>query len=51
MLLTVVGSALGAWWLVTQQRTRVARGATHAQERGTIIFDNTPQASDVEPVV
>jgi hypothetical protein len=47
--MTMVGSALGAWWLVTQQRTRTATPA--AGDRGTVIFDNTPRASDVDAVI
>lgn len=51
MLMTIVGSALGAWWLVTQQRARLARSSASNRHRGTVIFDNTPQASNSEPIV
>lgn len=44
IMLAMVGSALGAWWAVTQQRSRAAN--TAAARRGTIIYDNTPQATD-----
>jgi len=54
MVLVIVGSALGAWWLFSR-RPAGARPAgsrpTEASERGTVIFDNTPQASDAEPVL
>jgi hypothetical protein len=45
MLMAMVGSAVGTWWLVTQQRSRAARIAAN-NERGTVIFDNTPSAAD-----
>jgi hypothetical protein len=41
-----MGSALSAWWL-TRQRTR--RPST--RDNGTVIFDNTPVASDVEGII
>lgn len=47
--MTVVGSALGAWWVVTQQRART--GPSAAKDRGTVIFDNTPRASDLDAVI
>jgi hypothetical protein len=46
MLMTVVGSALGAWWLVTQQRSRMGRSSPIFRGRGTVIFDNSPRAAD-----
>jgi hypothetical protein len=49
MLMTIVGSALGAWWLVTQQRARGARA--ESRDRGTVIFDNTPQASSADTII
>jgi hypothetical protein len=45
----MVGSALGAWW-VTTQRSRGARRVA-ARQNGTVIFDNTPVASDVEGIL
>jgi len=45
MLVAVVGSAAGAWWLVTRQRSRAPRIAAD-YDRGTVIFDNTPRAAD-----
>jgi hypothetical protein len=50
MLAAVVGSALGAWWVVTLQRSRAARSMP-ASRRGTVIFDNTPRAADVDAVI
>jgi hypothetical protein len=47
MLVTMAGSALVAWWAVTQQRSR-ASSAT--PDRGTVIFDNTPKAADSDAV-
>lgn len=51
MLMAIVGSALGAWWVVTQQRSRTARASTANRERGTVIFVNTPQASDAGVII
>jgi hypothetical protein len=51
ILATVVGSAFGAWWLTTQRRSRAARTLLPAREQGTIIFDNTPVASDAEGIL
>jgi hypothetical protein len=50
MLMTILGSALGAWW-VAQQRARAARMAGQTHNRGTVIFDNTPRASDTDAVI
>jgi hypothetical protein len=47
MFMTIVGSALGTWWIVTRQRTRAARAASNV-DRGTVIFDNTPHASEAD---
>jgi hypothetical protein len=44
ILAGVIGSAVGAW-LWNRQRTRAAAALTHARERGTVIFDNTPTAT------
>jgi hypothetical protein len=52
MLMAMVGSAVGAWWLVTQQRSRVSTAsAAPSHDRGTVIFDNTPRASDIDAVL
>jgi hypothetical protein len=50
ILATVVGSAVGAWWLATQRGSRTSR-TLPARERGTVIFDNTPVASDTEGII
>jgi hypothetical protein len=42
ILAGVIGSALGAWWY---NRYR-SRTMTPVRDRGTVIFDNTPTASD-----
>ena len=41
ILAGVLGSALGAWWY---SRRRTASNGT--PDRGTVIYDNTPTASD-----
>jgi hypothetical protein len=51
MFMTIVGSALGTWWIVARQRTRAARAAAPDLDRGTVIFDNTPHASEADPIV
>jgi hypothetical protein len=38
----VIGSALGVWWW-----SRRRSNATAARERGTVIYDNTPMATDL----
>jgi hypothetical protein len=45
ILASVIGSAIGAWWLV-RQRSTAARTLTPAREHGTVIFDNTPVATE-----
>ena len=50
ILATMVGSAVGAWWFTTQRRSRPAM-LSGARERGTVIFDNTPTASDTEGII
>jgi hypothetical protein len=42
ILAGVIGSAIGAWWY-SRYRTRTAMPA---HDRGTVIFDNTPTATD-----
>jgi hypothetical protein len=42
ILAGVIGSALGAWWY---NRYR-SRTMMPVRDRGTVIFDNTPTASD-----
>jgi hypothetical protein len=51
ILATVVGSAVGAWWLTTQRRSRTSRTAAIEGKRGTVIFDNTPVASGTEGII
>jgi len=51
MLMTMVGSALGAWWLVAQQRSRAARASRKARSHGTVILDNTPRAAGDDAVI
>jgi len=48
ILAAMAGSAFVAWWAVTQQRRREV---SPAPDRGTIIFDNTPRAADVDAVI
>jgi hypothetical protein len=46
ILAGMIGSALGAW-LWNRQRGDRDANLTPAREQGTVIFDNTPTASDV----
>jgi hypothetical protein len=42
----IVGSAVGAWYIVRRRAAGGPRGRlTPAHERGTVIFDNTPAAA------
>ena len=50
MLATIAGATLGVWWLVTQQRLRAAAAAARG-DRGTVVFDNTPRAAEVDAVI
>jgi len=47
----VVVSGLGAWWLANYRRSRVSSNPTPAQERGEVIFRNTPVAADSEALI
>ena len=42
----MVGSAVGAWWLVRQRSLQQAaqQRLTPARDHGTVIFHNTPTA-------
>jgi hypothetical protein len=51
ILATVVGSALGAWWWTTQQRSRATRQLAPARDHGRLIFDNTPTAANSEGII
>lgn len=42
ILVGMIGSALGAWWWA-RQRSSDAR----ATSRGTVIYDNTPTATEL----
>jgi hypothetical protein len=47
LLAGIVSSAVGAWYWTRHQAARRERaGLTPARERGTVIFDNTPTATD-----
>ena len=51
ILATIVGSALGAWWITSQRRAVRTTELPSARERGTVIFDNTPTVSDIEGII
>jgi hypothetical protein len=51
ILATIIGSALGAWWVTTQRRSRSASNLLPPRDHGTVIYDNTPQASDAEAII
>lgn len=51
ILASLVGSAIGAWWVMNQRRTRHTPALSPARDHGTIIFDNTPKASDVDAIL
>ena len=51
LLMAMVGSALGGWWLMAQQRTRARRATRSADERGRVIYDNTPTPSGTDAIV
>lgn len=46
----MVGSAVGAWWLTTHRQSRAAANQP-SRDHGTVIFDNTPVASDAEAII
>ncbi|MCA1563353.1 MAG: hypothetical protein LC804_24900 [Acidobacteria bacterium] len=47
MLAGLAGSAIGAWWWRHRgSRLNSFRDAQDARDRGTVIFDNTPTASE-----
>jgi hypothetical protein len=51
MLMAIVGSALSAWWAVQQRGRSARRAARQTQDRGMVIFDNTPRASETDAIV
>ena len=50
ILATLVGSAIGAWWMMNQRRGRNAAALTPPRVHGTVIFDNTPSAANVDAI-
>jgi hypothetical protein len=50
-LVAIVGSAIGAWWWSSQRRVRSGSGQFDRDDRGTVIYDNTPTASDVDAII
>ena len=51
ILATILGSALGAWWITTQRRSAYNSARPSSRDHGTVIFDNTPTASNVEDIL
>jgi len=54
ILATIVGSALSAWWITMQRREGLrSAGLQPGGDRGTVMFDNTPTASntDIEGII
>jgi hypothetical protein len=49
ILVTLVGSAIGAWWVMNQRRVRTA-ALMPARVHGTVIFDNTPRAANIDAI-
>jgi hypothetical protein len=49
ILATLVGSAIGAWWVMNQRRTRNA-ALMPPRVHGTVIFDNTPRAANTDAI-
>jgi hypothetical protein len=45
ILATVVGSAIGAWWLTSQRTPRRTGQRLPSRDHGTVIFDNHATAS------
>jgi hypothetical protein len=46
ILASVVGSALGAWLWARQRSQAGSRQLAPPRARGTVIYDNTPTATD-----
>jgi hypothetical protein len=52
ILASLVGSAIGAaWWVMYQRRTRNTAALAPARDHGTVIFDNTPTAADIDAIL
>jgi len=49
ILAGIAGSAFGAWYFRSLRGRRSSN--TGDRDRGTVIFDNTPTASDVNAIV
>jgi hypothetical protein len=43
ILAGIIGSAVGAWWFARRRRST----SPAFPDRGTVIFDNTPTATDL----
>jgi len=51
ILASLVGSAIGAWWMMNQRRARNTAAPSTARDHGTVIFHNTPTAADVDAIL
>lgn len=51
ILASLVGSAIGACWMINLRRTRRAAAQRAARGRGRVILDNTPTAADVDAII
>ena len=47
---SLVGSAIGTWWLINQRRLRRA-GLPTPRDHGTVIFDNSPTAAEIDAIL
>ena len=51
ILASLVGSAIGAWWVINQRRVRNSGVLSPARDHGTVIFDNTPTAAQTDAIL
>jgi hypothetical protein len=50
ILAGLMGSALSAWF-VARRNAAARRQLTPAREHGTVIYDNTPSAADIDAII
>jgi hypothetical protein len=51
ILTSLVGTTIGAWWLVNQRRLRKAAALPPARDHETVVFDTIPSTVDIDAIL
>jgi hypothetical protein len=51
ILTSLVGTAIGAWWVINQRRMRHAAALPPARDHETVVFDPIPSTVDIDAIL